>query len=185
MGQAIWYLGYFPHSPLVSTRKFAQILQGHTFPRDLWDQHVVSLHLFPRSAPTPCRLRLSAAACDTLDADWWCPEVLHEEHTHHLLQLLSLTTIFEFEGLSNHIPALSRHMGSRELQIKRIRQQRAGCCGWQTVKGSYSLMNTQQTFKGKSRQRAARQRCRSPSIKTTSTVILSVCSLRSTPTTHL
>lgn len=38
-------------------------------------------------------------------------------NTHHLLQLLSLTTIFEFDGLSNCIPAFSCHLGSRELQI--------------------------------------------------------------------
>lgn len=38
-----------------------------------------------------------------------------KENTHHLLQLLSLTTIFEFDGLSNYIPPPPPHL-SPELR---------------------------------------------------------------------
>lgn len=39
--------------------------------------------------------------------------------THHLLQLLSLTTIFEFDGLSNYIPPLPCPPGGfAQLQIR-------------------------------------------------------------------
>lgn len=39
--------------------------------------------------------------------------------THHLLQLLSLTTIFEFDGLSNYIPPLPCQPGGfAQLQIR-------------------------------------------------------------------
>lgn len=54
-------------------------------------------------------------------------------NTPHLLQLLSLSTIFEFDGHSNYIPPLSCHMGPGELQIKLLMLwQPRGCCGPQT-----------------------------------------------------
>lgn len=41
--------------------------------------------------------------------------------THHLLQLLSLTTIFEFDGLSNYIPPLPCQLGGfAQLQIRML-----------------------------------------------------------------
>lgn len=68
----------------VSTWKSAPLPRGKPFSLDLWDQQVISLqpHPHPPSLhPVTFLLWLPAAAYDRLDADWWCPEVLHEEHT--------------------------------------------------------------------------------------------------------
>lgn len=56
---------------LLTWSSAALLLQGQKpLCLDLWDQQVISLHLSPRS---PLLLCLPAAACDMLDADWWCP----------------------------------------------------------------------------------------------------------------
>lgn len=68
----------------VSTWKSARLPRGKPFSPDLWGQQVISLqpHPHPPSLhPVTLLLWLPAAAYDRLDADWWCPEVLHEEHT--------------------------------------------------------------------------------------------------------
>lgn len=65
-----------------------------------------------------CRPRLAGLLNDgTLRA--------YNSSTLHLLQLVLLSTVFEFDGYSNNIPSLSCHSGQKELQIK---QQATG--GW-------------------------------------------------------
>lgn len=44
----------------------------------------------------------------------------HNSSTLHLLQLVLLSTVFEFDGYSNNIPSLSCHSGRKELQIKQL-----------------------------------------------------------------
>lgn len=42
----------------------------------------------------------------------------YNSSTLHRLQLVLLSTVFEFDGYSNNIPSLSCHSGQKELQIK-------------------------------------------------------------------
>lgn len=84
------------------------------------------------------------------------------ENTHHLLQLLSLTTIFEFDGLSNYIPSL--HLSP---ELRGATNQSAdvvatkGCCErqmslLQDKKAPPILPNNQLLFKGKSNRNGAK-----------------------------
>lgn len=88
-----------PHHTFPSiTQKCALLLEGQSFSPDLREQPVISLHPSPGRPPVPLRWL-------TDDAPRSCTR-----NTHHRLQLLSLSTIFEFDGLPNYIPALSCHL---------------------------------------------------------------------------
>ncbi len=62
-----------------------------------------------------CRPRLAGLLNDgTLRA--------YNSSTLHRLQLVWLSTVFEFDGYSNNIPSLSCHSGQKELQINNQQQ---------------------------------------------------------------
>lgn len=75
--------------------------------------------------------------CSLWHAGCWLmmpPRSSHMRNTHHLLQLLSLTTIFEFDGLSNYIPPLFPVTWAQEgyKSSRWCCSNRRGCCGRQT-----------------------------------------------------
>lgn len=106
-------LATLPTLPAVSTGMSSLLPKGKHPP--FWFMGPKSDHLPPLD-PLSCSTALFQPMT------WWmltddAPRS-YMENTQHLLQLLSLTTIFEFDGLSNYIPPLSCHRGSGGLQIK-------------------------------------------------------------------
>lgn len=92
-----------------SKSPFLKVSAGNNpFLRDLCEQKVMpSTRLAQRSRFGPAAGLLNDG---TLRA--------HNSSTLHLLQLVLLSTVFEFDGYSNNIPSLSCHSGRKAQQIK-------------------------------------------------------------------
>lgn len=100
-------LSILPHS-----RLFLLCQQGCLLsPVPLWFMGPASDHPPPLDPLSCSTSLLQPVTCWMLTDD--APRS-YMENTQHLLQLLSLTTIFEFDGLSNYIPPLFCHRGSGE-----------------------------------------------------------------------
>lgn len=107
-----------------------------TSPPLLWFTGPTSAHLPPLDPlecstsllqPTTCWILTDGAPRSSM------------ENTHHLLQLLSLTTIFEFDGFSKYIPRLTCRRGGTN-QVADVATE--SCCEQQ-------ILNNQLLFKRK------------------------------------